>query len=114
MVDTPQRNDAIGIGKSLRKLNAIGLQWNNTANGQTIVPTQPFGKYFLGGKLMSLLCLSEEVCSMWKKLYGNTLVGVTTTSLYGTKNIKSSLLPFFDIKPRLDDMKFLLAHLSGL
>jgi len=100
MVDTPQRNDAIGIGKSLRKLNSIGLQWNNTANGQTIVPTQPFGKYFLGGKLMSLLCLSEEVCSMWKKLYGNTLVGVTTTSLYGTKNIKSStqydgLTPFW-------------------
>ena len=90
MVVTPQRNEALGIGKSLRKLNSIGLQWNNTANGQTIVPTQPFGKYFLGGKLLSLLCLSDEVCSMWKKLYGDTLVGVTTTSLYGTKNVKAS------------------------
>jgi len=100
MIDTTQRNNAIGIGTSLRTLNSIGLQFNNTANGQTIVPTQPFGKYFLGGKLMSLLCLSEEVCSMWKKLYGDTLVGVTTTSLYGKKNIKSStqydgLTPFW-------------------
>lgn len=90
MVDTPQRNNALGIGKNLRKYNSIGLQWNNTANGQTIVPTQPFGKYFLGGKLLSLLCLSKEVCEMWKKLYGDTLVGVTTTSLYGTKNVKAS------------------------
>ena len=31
----------------------------------------------------ALLCLADPVQEMWKKLYGDTLVSVTTTSLYG-------------------------------
>ena len=86
MVDTSQRNIRIGLPKNFRKLNTLGLGMNVTANGQTIVPTDIFGKYFLGGKLMALLCLSKEVCSQWKQIYGDTLIGVTTTSLYGNEN----------------------------
>lgn len=86
MVDTSQRNKEIGLPKNFRKLNSLGLGLNVSANGQTIVPTQPFGKYFLGGKLLSLLCISKEVCSQWEKIYGDKLIGVTTTSLYGNKN----------------------------
>lgn len=50
---------------------------------QTIVPTQPLGAAFLGGKLLSLLCVSKDIADAWKKTYGDTLVGMTTTSLYG-------------------------------
>jgi hypothetical protein len=47
-----------------------------------------------------LLCLSKEVCSQWKKLYGDTLVGFTTTSLYGNKDNRQTqydnLVPYWD------------------
>lgn len=57
----------------------------NMANGQTIMCCQPFGRYFNGGKLLALLCLSKQVTSDWKERYGDTLVTVETTSLYGEK-----------------------------
>ena len=60
------------------------------ANGSTIVPLQPFGSAFNGGKLLSLLCLSDEVAERWfndtgadKKHY--RLVHVMTTSLFGNE-----------------------------
>lgn len=56
---------------------------NHTAIGSTIVPLQPLGFNYLGGKLLALLCLTDKVQHDWKKQYGDTLVGVTTTSLYG-------------------------------
>ena len=41
--------------------------------------------------MLALLCLSDVVAKTWKKQYGDTLVGVTTTSLYGkTKAIPLS------------------------
>jgi hypothetical protein len=58
----------------------------NMANGQTIMCCQPFGRYFNGGKLLALLCLSNQVMEDWKKRYGDTLVTVETTSLYGDKD----------------------------
>ena len=56
---------------------------NYTTVGSTIVPTQPLGFNYVGGKLLALLCLSDKVQNDWKKLYGDRLVSVTTTSLYG-------------------------------
>ena len=60
-----------------------GAMINHTAIGSTIVPLQPLGFNYVGGKLLALLCLSDPVQELWKKLYGDTLVSVTTTSLYG-------------------------------
>lgn len=57
----------------------------NMTNGQTIMCTQPFGRSFNGGKLLSLLCLSKQIQNDWKQRYGDTLVTVETTSLYGDK-----------------------------
>lgn len=56
---------------------------NHTAIGSVIIPTQPFGFNYVGGKLLALLCLSREVAEMWEDIYGYRLVGITTTSLYG-------------------------------
>ena len=58
---------------------------NHTAIGSTIVPLQPLGFNYLGGKLLALLCLTDKVQQDWKKQYGDTLAGVTTTSLYGER-----------------------------
>lgn len=55
----------------------------HTAVGSTIVPVQPFGFNFLGGKLMSMLLTSQVVRDEWERRYGQKLVGITTTSLNG-------------------------------
>ena len=59
--------------------------------GSCIMSTQPFGYNFLGGKLIACLVTSSTVRDVWKKLYGQTLVGMTTTSLYGSYSMYNSL-----------------------
>ncbi len=56
---------------------------NHTCIGTSIVPTQPLGFNFLGGKLLSALVTTSTIRDKWKENYNETLVGVTTTSLYG-------------------------------
>ena len=56
---------------------------NHTAIGTTICCVQPLGFNMLGGKLIAALTTCSDVRNQWKKDYGDTLVGVTTTSLYG-------------------------------
>lgn len=58
----------------------------NMANGQSIMCTQPFGRNFNGGKFLSLMCISNQVADDWKNKYGDKLVTVETTSLYGEKD----------------------------
>jgi hypothetical protein len=79
-LDLTPRDEKIGWP---RELKTQGGMINHTAIGSTIVPFQPLGYNYVGGKLLALLCLSDEVQRLWKKQYGDTLVGVTTTSLYG-------------------------------
>ena len=79
-LDLTPRDNAIGWPRDLK---TQGGMINHTAIGSTIVPFQPLGYNYVGGKLLALLCLSDEVQRLWKKQYGDTLVGVTTTSLYG-------------------------------
>ena len=56
---------------------------NQTCIGSTIVPTQPFGYNFLGGKLIASLLCTNDVRDAWEKKFNQKLVGMTTTSLYG-------------------------------
>jgi len=79
-LDLTPRDNHIGWP---RELKTQGGMINHTAIGSTIVPLQPLGFNYVGGKLLALLCLSDPVQELWKKLYGDTLVSVTTTSLYG-------------------------------
>ncbi len=84
MYRIPAIHEEIGWDKEKIKKQR-GSKLNCLANGQTIVPTQPFGSAFLGGKLLSLLCLSKEVSDAWETEHGDKLVGVHTTSLFGTE-----------------------------
>lgn len=63
----------------------------HSAIGSTIVSTQPFGYNFLGGKLAATMVVSDTVRKKWKELYDQTLVGMTTTSLYGSYSMYNSL-----------------------
>lgn len=60
-----------------------GNKLKNTAIGSTIVATQPFGYNFLGGKLIASLLCTKDVRDAWESKFGDKLVGLTTTSLYG-------------------------------
>jgi hypothetical protein len=57
---------------------------NNILVAQTIVPTQPFGYNFLGGKLLSIMLADQRIQTDYKSKYGDELVGITTTSLFGS------------------------------
>jgi hypothetical protein len=56
---------------------------NHTTIASTIVCTQPLGYNFLGGKLIAMMATVPEVRTYWKEKYGQTLIAVGTTSLYG-------------------------------
>ena len=79
-LDLTPRDTYIGWPKDVK---TQGNMINHTAIGSTIVPLQPLGFNYMGGKLLALLCLSDTVQKDWKKQYGDVLAGVTTTSLYG-------------------------------
>ena len=74
------RDDYIGWNKE-NKFDHHKL--NNTTIGTSIIPTQPLGFNFLGGKLISALVTSSTIRDKWYSEYNDILVGVTTTSLYG-------------------------------
>ena len=90
-LDLTPRDKFIGWPKDIK---TTGNMINHTAIGSTIVPLQPLGFNYMGGKLLALLCLSDTVQEDWKRQYGDILVGVTTTSLYG--NTKSNGLSQYD------------------
>lgn len=56
---------------------------NYTTIASTIVCTQPLGYNFLGGKLTAMMITTPSVRDYWKERYGQTLVALGTTSLYG-------------------------------
>ena len=83
-LDLTPRDNWIGWS---REVKTQGRMINHTAIGSTIVPFQPLGYNYVGGKLLALLCLSDTVQKTWEEEYGDRLVGVTTTSLYGKTKV---------------------------
>jgi hypothetical protein len=79
-LDLTPRDNFIGWPRDVK---TQGNMINHTAIGSTIVPLQPLGYNYVGGKLLALLCLADPIQELWQKLYGDKLVSVTTTSLYG-------------------------------
>jgi len=73
--------------------------FNKTAiMGFVIVPAQPFGFNYLGGKLLAALCCSHQVREMLNKKYDMNLVMFETTSLYGNSKSASQ---YDGMKPML-------------
>ena len=77
-------------------LGQVWIQQEDTAKrfnascvmGFVIVPSQPFGFNYLGGKLLSAICTSHTVREICNKKYGMNVCLFETTSLYGsTKSV---------------------------
>lgn len=100
-LDLTPRDSYIGWTRDVKTQQGM---INHTAIGSTIVPLQPLGYNYMGGKLLALMCLSDTVQNDWREKYGDVLVGVTTTSLYG--NTKSGGLSQYDGLEYWDKMGF--------
>ena len=74
------RDNFIGWSKDNKFVDG---KLNHTTIASTIVCTQPLGYNFLGGKLVAMMTTVPEVRNHWKTKYGQTLIAVGTTSLYG-------------------------------
>ena len=77
-INSKPRNDYFGEVLPLSDINAHFVM------GFNIVPTQPFGFDYLGGKLLALLACSKELKHQFDEKYGTDLKYFETTSLYGT------------------------------
>ena len=106
-LDLTPRDNYIGWS---RELKTLGGMINHTAIGSTIVPLQPLGYNYVGGKLLALLCLATPIQELWEKLYGDKLVSITTTSLYG--QAKANGLSQYDGLPYWQKMGFTAGAVS--
>ena len=77
--------------------------------GFAIVPTQPFGYNYLGGKLLALMCVSHFMREKLNQVFEKDIALFETTSLYGSSSSSSQydgLKPFMRYKG-LTDSKFI-------
>lgn len=89
------RNDYFGQSLPLDIVNQFFY------NGQTIVPVQPFGFNYLGGKLLALICCSNQVKNIFNEKYNTNICVFETTSLYGSSKSSSmydGLEPYLKFK----------------
>ena len=107
------------LGKPLDTLNTKVMKRFNdsTIMGFIIVPTQPFGFNYLGGKLLAAICCSHLTKNTLDKKYGGPFCMFETTSLYGsTKSVSQydGMKPFLrhkgetvsDFAPLINDDNF--------
>jgi len=107
------------LGKPLDTLSKDVMKRFNdsTIMGFIIVPTQPFGFNYLGGKLLAGICCSHLTKNTLNKKYGGPFCMFETTSLYGSTKSSSQydgMKPFLrhkgetvsDFAPLINDDNF--------
>ena len=101
-INSKPRNLWLGKPANLTLMN------RHTAMGFVIVPSQPFGYNYLGGKLLALLCCSHFARETISKVFDKEIALFETTSLYGSTTSASQydgLKPFMRYKG-LTESKF--------
>ena len=102
-INSKPRNIWLGKEPDLSVFN------RHAAMGFVIVPSQPFGYNYLGGKLLALLCVSHFARETLNEVFQKDIALFETTSLYGSTTSASQydgLKPFIRYKG-LTDSKFL-------
>ena len=77
-INSRPRNQWLGTTPDLNIFNRHAIM------GFIIVPTQPFGYNYLGGKLLAMLCCTHEVREILNSKYDANICHFETTSLYGS------------------------------
>ena len=102
-INSKPRNIWLGKPPNLSVFN------RHAAMGFVIVPSQPFGYNYLGGKLLALLCCSHFARETLNTVFEKDIALFETTSLYGSTTSASQydgLKPFVRYKG-LTESKFL-------
>ena len=102
-INSKPRNVWLGKAPNLSIFN------RHAAMGFVIVPSQPFGYNYLGGKLLALLCCSHFARETLNQVFEKDIALFETTSLYGSTTDASQydgLKPFMRYKG-LTESKFL-------
>ena len=102
-INSKPRNIWLGQAPNLSIFN------RHAAMGFVIVPSQPFGYNYLGGKLLALLCCSHYARETLNEVFEKDIALFETTSLYGSTTDASQydgLKPFMRYKG-LTESKFL-------
>jgi hypothetical protein len=102
-INSKPRNIWLGKAPNLSIFN------RHAAMGFVIVPSQPFGYNYLGGKLLALLCCSHYARETLNEVFEKDIALFETTSLYGSTTDASQydgLKPFMRYKG-LTESKFL-------
>lgn len=83
-INSKPRN--VFLGKPLQTQNPDVMSRFNSSSimGFVIIPAQPFGYNYLGGKLLAGICCSHAVRRIVNEKYGSNICLFETTSLYGT------------------------------
>ena len=107
VINCKPRNDLLGNVPNLTVFNKTAIM------GFVIVPCQPFGYNYLGGKLLAGLCCSHWVREKLNAKYDMNLVMFETTSLYGnTKgaSMYDGMKPFLRYKGMTDSNFIPMMH----
>ena len=102
-INSKPRNLWLGQPANLSLFN------RHAAMGFVIVPSQPFGYNYLGGKLLALMCVSHFARETLNEVFEKDIALFETTSLYGSTTSASQydgLKPFMRYKG-LTESKFL-------
>ncbi len=106
-INSKPRNIWLGKAPDLRIFN------RHAAMGFVIVPSQPFGYNYLGGKLLALLCCSHFARETLNEVFEKDIALFETTSLYGSTTDASQydgLKPFMRYKGLTESMFLPLLH----
>jgi hypothetical protein len=116
-INSKPRNDFLGKPLQTTNMEVMKRFNDSTIMGFIIVPTQPFGFNYLGGKLLAGICCSHLARRTLSEKYNTDFCMFETTSLYGsTKQVSQydGMKPFLryagltlsDFVPAINDEKY--------
>ena len=112
VINMKPRNEMLGGVFSQTKESAAAFN-KTSIMGFVIVPSQPFGFNYLGGKLLAGICCSHWIREQLNKKYDMNTCLFETTSLYGSTKASSQydgMKPFLRFKGLTDSDFLPLMH----
>jgi hypothetical protein len=116
-INSKPRNEFLGKPLNTTDKDTMKRFNDSTIMGFNIIPTQPFGFNYLGGKLLAAICTSHYARRALNKKYNTNYCMFETTSLYGSSKSSSmydGMKPYLkfigltdsDFVPSINDDKY--------
>lgn len=116
-INSKPRNEFLGKPLNTTDKDTMKRFNDSTIMGFNIIPTQPFGFNYLGGKLLAAICTSHYARRALNKKYNTKYCMFETTSLYGSSKSSSmydGMKPYLrfigltdsDFVPSINDEKY--------